>query len=84
LSERTQRQVFKSLPTLNISRVTFHHISTTHTTLKAQNMTLRFGTAQKVVAEQVNKGVSIDDVDTLAIPLDGKETQILIASLNER
>ena len=47
-------------------------------------MTLLFGTAQKIVAEQVNKGVSIDDVDTLAIPLDGKETQILTASLNER
>lgn len=37
-------------------------------------MTSLFGTAQKLVTEQVNRGITIDDVDTLVIPLDGNET----------
>ncbi|KFY43860.1 hypothetical protein V495_03711 [Pseudogymnoascus sp. VKM F-4514 (FW-929)] len=46
-------------------------------------MTLLFGTAQKVVAEQVKKGVSINDVDTLAIPLDALPPKYTIRQLND-
>ncbi|OBT61657.1 hypothetical protein VE03_08418 [Pseudogymnoascus sp. 23342-1-I1] len=34
-------------------------------------MTLLFGSAQKIVTEQVNKWVTIDDVATLVVPLNG-------------
>lgn len=46
-------------------------------------MTLLFGATQKFVTGQVNKGVTIDDVDTLVVPLDGNEAALtLTSSLN--
>jgi hypothetical protein len=36
-------------------------------------MTLSFDAAQKTATEQVIRGVTIDDIDTLVVPLDGNE-----------
>jgi hypothetical protein len=47
-------------------------------------MTLLFSAAQKIITEQVNKGVTIDDVGTLVVPIDGNEALALTSSLNQR
>jgi hypothetical protein len=54
------------------------------TTPYLQNMTLLFSAAQKIITEQVNKGVTIDDVGTLVVPIDGNEALALTSSLNQR
>jgi hypothetical protein len=54
------------------------------TTPYLQNMTLLFSAAQKIVTEQINKGATIDDVDTLVIPVDGNEAPTWTSSLNQR
>ncbi|KFY17568.1 hypothetical protein V492_00549 [Pseudogymnoascus sp. VKM F-4246] len=54
-----------------------------HTTPQQQKMTLLFGAAQRIVAEQVNRGVTTDDVDTLVIPLDVLPRKYSIQQLND-
>ncbi|ELR09170.1 hypothetical protein VC83_05582 [Pseudogymnoascus destructans] len=46
-------------------------------------MTLLFSVAQKIVTEQVNKGATIDDVDTLVVPLDALPPKYSVRQLND-
>ncbi|KFY22871.1 hypothetical protein V493_06272 [Pseudogymnoascus sp. VKM F-4281 (FW-2241)] len=46
-------------------------------------MSLLFDAAQKVVTEHVNKGIAIDDVDTLVVPLDALPPRYSIRQLND-
>ncbi|OBT72381.1 hypothetical protein VF21_07477 [Pseudogymnoascus sp. 05NY08] len=46
-------------------------------------MTLLFSAAQKIVTEQVNKWATIDDVDTLAVPVDALPPKYTIRQLND-
>lgn len=46
-------------------------------------MTLLFAAAQKIVIDQVSKGDTIDDIDTLVVPLDGNDALTLTDVLIE-